>query len=58
MYSEVITSVHNSKTVVLPRNRFMPAGVYTRPELKAIVRTFNYLENFSASRFIRDMMID
>ena len=58
MYSTVSTSVHNSKAVVLPKNRYMPSGTYTRPELKAIVRTFNQLENFSASRFILDMMID
>jgi hypothetical protein len=58
MYSVAVTNVHNSKAVVLPKNRYMPSGTYTRPELKAIVRTFNQLENFSAARFIRDMMID
>lgn len=58
MYSEVVTSVHNSKAVVLPKNRYMPSGVYTRPELKAMVKAFNQLENFSASRFIRDMMVE
>ena len=58
MYSAVATSVHNSKAVVLPKNRYMPSGTYTRPELKAFVRAFNQLKNFSASRFILDMMID
>lgn len=58
MYPEAIKSVHNSKPVVLPHNRYMPSGTYTRPELKACVKAFNQLENFSASRFILDMMID
>lgn len=58
MYSAVTTSVHNSKAVVLPKNRYMPSGTYTKPELKAMVKVFNQLENFSASRFIHDMMID
>ena len=58
MYSTVATSVHNSKAVVLSKNRYMPTGTYTRPELNAFVKAFNQLENFSASRFILDMMID
>lgn len=58
MYSVVATKVHNSKAVVLPKNRYMPSGTYTKPELKAMVKAFNQLENFSASRFILDMMID
>ncbi|MDD3123569.1 MAG: hypothetical protein PHC62_08685 [Candidatus Izemoplasmatales bacterium] len=51
-------SVHNSKTVVLPKNRYMPSGAYTKPELKAMVRIFNQLENRNAARFILDMMVE
>jgi len=58
MYSEAVQNVHNSKAIVLPKNRYMPSGTYTKPELKAMVKAFNQLENFSASRFILDMMID
>ncbi len=58
MYSAMATSVHNSKAVVLPRNRYMPAGTYTRPELKAFVKAFNQLENRNAARFLLDMMMD
>ncbi len=58
MYSSVATSVHNSKVVVLPKNRYIPAGTYTRPELKAIVKAFNQLENRNAARFLLDMMMD
>lgn len=51
-------SVHNSKAVVLPKNRYMPSGVYTKPELKAFVKAFNQLENRNAARFILDMMAE
>jgi len=56
MYSVAITSVHNCQAVVLPKNRYMPSGTYTRPELKAIVKAFNQLGNRNAARFILDMM--
>ena len=58
MYSVVATRVHNSKAVVLPNNRYMPSGTYTRPELKAFVRAFNQLENRNAARFLLDMMME
>ena len=58
MYSEAVISVHNNNAVVLPKNRYMPSGAYTRPELKAFVKAFNQTENRNAARFLLDMMME
>lgn len=51
-------SVHNQNSVIIPLNRYLPSGAYTKSELKAMVRVFNQLENRNAARFILDMMMD
>ena len=51
-------SVHNSNSVMIPLNRYMPSGAYTKPELKAMIKAFNQLENRNVVRFILDMIID
>jgi len=58
MYSETVTSVHNSKAVVLPKNCYTPSGTYTRPELKACAKAFNQIGHRNVTRFLLDMMVN